>query len=286
MSTSASCRMKPSPTSPASFSASGPYAATHTSSSEPRLHGNCSVAPLYSTGRELPSSRITWIDSRSSRHRHRLAVGDAHRRVAAADAADGAVAVHLVERREDGCRDRPVARRGVRDERADRDALRLGEDRRVDDVRLLPQQVRVEGPHVAEAVRLGELGELHRRAMRAGWSGGRRRSPWSRSLRYSIAGGHVRYWLRPRLRIAAVALGAEVLAAVDDDLAAREHGVDVPVDLEALPRGVVHVHVVGLAARRSTCGRSGRRRRRRRRRRAGSRPCGRTARTCAPGSSR
>ena len=38
--------------------------------------------------------------------------------------------------------------------------LRLGEDLAVDDVRLLPQQVRVEGPHVAEAV-------LPRRAWRA-----------------------------------------------------------------------------------------------------------------------
>ncbi len=36
-------------------------------------------------------------------------------------------------------------------------------------------------------------------------------------------------------------------AVVDDDLAAAEDGVDVPVDLVALPRGVVHVHVVGLA---------------------------------------
>ncbi len=66
MSTSASCRMNPSPTSPASFSASGPYAATHTSSSEPRLHGNWMVEPWYSTGREFASSRITWIASRSS----------------------------------------------------------------------------------------------------------------------------------------------------------------------------------------------------------------------------
>src|SRR5690606_8913901 len=48
------------------------------------------------------------------------------------------------------------------------------------------------------------------------------------------------------LDVLAVALRAEVLVAVDDDLAAREHGVDVPVDLEALPGGVVHVHVVGL----------------------------------------
>jgi hypothetical protein len=35
ISRSASCRMKPSPTSPVSLRASGPYAATHTSSSDP-----------------------------------------------------------------------------------------------------------------------------------------------------------------------------------------------------------------------------------------------------------
>ena len=40
--------------------------------------------------------------------------------------------------------------------------LRLGEDLAVDHVRLLPEQVRVEGPHVAEAVLLGELGERDR----------------------------------------------------------------------------------------------------------------------------
>ena len=65
MSRSASCRMKPSPTSPASLSASGPYAATHTSRVDPVLHGKRKVAPLYSTGREFASSRMTWIDSRS-----------------------------------------------------------------------------------------------------------------------------------------------------------------------------------------------------------------------------
>ena len=58
--------MKPSPTSPVSLSASGPYAATHTSSSLPTLHGKRSWEPLYSTSRLLPSSRMTWIDSRSS----------------------------------------------------------------------------------------------------------------------------------------------------------------------------------------------------------------------------
>src|SRR5690554_3547192 len=49
------------------------------------------------------------------------------------------------------------------------------------------------------------------------------------------------------LEVPAVALGAEVLVVVDDHLASREHGVDVPVDLESLVGGVVHVHVVRLA---------------------------------------
>ncbi len=58
--------MKPSPTSPAALSASGPYAAIHTSSSEVLAQGNCKVAPLTSTGRQLASSRMTWVASRTS----------------------------------------------------------------------------------------------------------------------------------------------------------------------------------------------------------------------------
>ena len=46
MSTSANCRMYPSPTSPAALRASGPYAATQTSSAEVRAHGNCRCEPL------------------------------------------------------------------------------------------------------------------------------------------------------------------------------------------------------------------------------------------------
>ena len=65
MSGSASCRMNPSPTSPASVSASGPYAATHTSSAEPLLQGKRSVRSFSSTERSLASSRMTWIASRS-----------------------------------------------------------------------------------------------------------------------------------------------------------------------------------------------------------------------------
>src|SRR5205814_931017 len=56
-----------SPTSPAARKASGPYAATHTSRDDVRAHGNCSVEPLYSTGRQLASSRMTWVASRISR---------------------------------------------------------------------------------------------------------------------------------------------------------------------------------------------------------------------------
>ena len=66
MSTSASWRMKPSPTSPAALRASGPYAATQTSSDDVRAHGNCSVVPLWSTGRQLASSRMTCVASRTS----------------------------------------------------------------------------------------------------------------------------------------------------------------------------------------------------------------------------
>ena len=57
--------MKPSPTSPASARARGPYPATHTSSSLRPAHGNVIVEPWYSALRPLASSRITWIDSRS-----------------------------------------------------------------------------------------------------------------------------------------------------------------------------------------------------------------------------
>ena len=64
MSGSASCRMNPSPTSPVSCSASGPYAATQMSSVDPRDHGNCTLAPCRYAGRSFASSRITSIDWR------------------------------------------------------------------------------------------------------------------------------------------------------------------------------------------------------------------------------
>ena len=92
--------------------------------------------------------------------RGRLAVRDAHRRVAPADAADGAVAVHLVERGEHAGGHRPVPGGRVGDHRADDDVAGLGQDLAVDDVWLLPQDVAVERPDVAEPVRLRPLGEV------------------------------------------------------------------------------------------------------------------------------
>src|SRR4051812_14710422 len=72
----------------------------------------------------------------------------------------------------------------------------------------------------------------------------------TRLRRYSTSGvglGSDQVLREAALDEAAVSLRSEVLVAVDDDLAAREHGVDVTVDFEALPGRVVHVHVVGLA---------------------------------------
>ena len=66
MSGSASWRMNPSPTSPASASALGPYAATHTSSllvGGPRDPDG--GRPGGSTARPFASSLMTWMASRS-----------------------------------------------------------------------------------------------------------------------------------------------------------------------------------------------------------------------------
>src|SRR5690554_5732776 len=91
----------------------------------------------------------------------RRAVHHPNGRVAPSDATDGAVAVHLVQGGVDGCRDRPVPGGGIRHHRADHDLVGLSQDAAVDNVWLLPEQVRVEGPEVAEPVLLGELGQLH-----------------------------------------------------------------------------------------------------------------------------
>ena len=94
------------------------------------------------------------------RERSGLAPDHAQRRIAASDPADGPRAVGVVQRREGRSEHRPVARARVGDHRPDDDPLGLGQDPGEDDERLLPEHVRVEHPHVGEAVRLGPLREL------------------------------------------------------------------------------------------------------------------------------
>src|SRR5829696_7270946 len=98
--------------------------------------------------------------------RRRLASQDAHHGVAAPDAADGAVAEHVVEGGEGGGRHGRVAAYGVGDEGPDRDPLRRREHLRVDHVRFLPEYVRIEGPGVREAQVLGLPGKFDDSARR------------------------------------------------------------------------------------------------------------------------
>lgn len=90
----------------------------------------------------------------------RATVEHPDRRVPAADAADRAVAEHVVESREQRGQHSPVARRRVGDHRADLDLAGRGEHLRVHDEGLLPQQRRVEGPRVGEPVGLGQARQL------------------------------------------------------------------------------------------------------------------------------
>src|SRR5215217_5240229 len=90
----------------------------------------------------------------------RFSAEDALGRVATADAADGAVAEHIVEGGEGRGRYRWVTGSGVRHAGADHYPLCRGEHLGVDDVGLLPEDVRVEGPGVGEAESLGPLGQL------------------------------------------------------------------------------------------------------------------------------
>ena len=117
------------------------------------------MVPLTSTGRQLASSRITWVASRTSLSvvglplstrtaesprpmPHTVRLPYISLRVAKTDAV-------TVQSRVAGLVTiGPTMTRWV-----------AAEDRRVDDVRLLPEQVGVEGPDVVEAVLLGLLGQ-------------------------------------------------------------------------------------------------------------------------------
>ncbi len=94
---------------------------------------------------------------------------DPQRRIAPAHPQDGARPEVLVERGEHRGEHRPVAGARVGHHRADDHPLGLRQHQRVDDERLLPEHVAVEGPPVGEAVRLGSPSELeHPRHRRVG----------------------------------------------------------------------------------------------------------------------
>ena len=90
----------------------------------------------------------------------RLAVGDANRGVPAADANHGPVAVHLVQGREHRGRHGDVPGGGVGHHGADLDLAGLIEDLAVEHVRLFPQDVGVERPHVVEPVGLSPTRQI------------------------------------------------------------------------------------------------------------------------------
>ncbi len=182
--------------------------------------------------------------------RGRPAVEHPYGGVAATDADDGAVAVHLVEGREHRRRDRPVPCRRVGDHRTDDHPPGLGEDLAVDDVGLLPQQVGVERPHVVEAVLLGLLRERDGAPRgRVGLDDDAEVHASFPCCRGSLGDchGYARYCVRSRLRNWPWPLVPLYSPSAIRTVPREMVDVDVTVDLEALPRGVVHVHVVLLA---------------------------------------
>ena len=96
----------------------------------------------------------------SNGHPHRLLVDVAARGVAAADAHHHAPVRDVVQRRVGARHDGRLARARVRDHVAELDPLGRGRGQRQRRRRLLPEHVRVVGPAVLEAVRLGELDQL------------------------------------------------------------------------------------------------------------------------------
>ena len=111
-----------------------------------------------------------FASGQASQHIHRLAhfaqgaglaADDSHSRVAPADAADRAIAEHVVEGGEAGGQHCPVSCARVCNHRADCHLLRGRQHLRVDHERLLPQHMGVKCPSVAEALLLGGFCQLH-----------------------------------------------------------------------------------------------------------------------------
>ena len=177
MSGSASWRMKPSPTSPASVERVRPVPGDpDIAAGCPGSTGSAPSVPLYSTLRPLASSRITSIEARKSA---------------------SLTGLPLIARTAESPRPMPQTVRlpYISFSVANRDAITVQsrvaglvtigptislwvavEDPAVDHERLFPQQVGVERPRVAEPVGLGPPRQLDHPRTPAGWSAGRRRS--------------------------------------------------------------------------------------------------------------
>ena len=111
-----------------------------------------------------------FASGQASQHIHRLAYlaqgaglapDDSHSRVASADAADRAIAEHVVEGGEAGGQHCPVSCARVCDHRADFHLLRGRQHLRIDHERLLPEHMRIKCPAVAEALLLGSFCQFH-----------------------------------------------------------------------------------------------------------------------------
>src|SRR5205814_1098513 len=122
--------------------------------------------PLEPDGRTLVFDRPAFGEILDHAHRllehgerRRRLAEDASRRVAAADTEVESAARQQLQRRERACRDRWLARRGIRDTRAEPHLLRRLRHERERDVWLLPQHVAVEDPPVCKAACLRALRE-------------------------------------------------------------------------------------------------------------------------------
>ena len=112
------------------------------------------------TSRPFMNSRIIPQALLELRHLHRLPADVTHGGVAAADAHRHPAVGEIVQRRIRAREHRRVAGRRIRDEVAELDRRRFPRRDCQHRDRLLPEDVRVVGPRVPEAVRLGELDQL------------------------------------------------------------------------------------------------------------------------------
>ncbi len=106
-----------------------------------------------------PHQTSDHFDSRLGSRQGRWFLAEvAQSRIAPTDPTDCSALEGVVERGEERRQHGPIARARVGDHRADDHPLGLGQHQRIDDERLLPQDMRIEGPAIGEPHFLGQLG--------------------------------------------------------------------------------------------------------------------------------